>query len=58
MSNGSCVPMAVSGSHPKAMICLSLSDTITFFAIVGADSELVREDNSTALVEVPLVLSQ
>ena len=52
------MPIADSGSQPNAIICLSLSETIIFFAIVGARFDPDNEDKATALVETPLVLSQ
>ena len=58
ISKGSCVPMAFSGSQPKAIMCLSASETKTFLAIVGAKFELVKLESSTALAPVPPDLSQ
>ena len=50
--------MLLSGSHPKARICLSLSETKICVATVGARSEVAKEFNSTALFVRPSVLSQ
>jgi hypothetical protein len=58
ITKGSCVPILDSGSQPKAIMCLSLSETKTWVAIVGAFTELVNVFNSTALVLKPFVLSQ
>ena len=58
ISSGSCVPLAVSLSQPKAKTCLSLSETITFLAIVGALVDPANVVISTALVDVPPDLSQ
>ena len=38
ISKGSCTPLFVSLSQPKARICLSLSETITFLAMRGTKS--------------------
>ena len=58
ISNGSCVPIEASPSHPKAMTCLSWSDTIICLAIVGASVDPDNVFSSTAREEVPDVLSQ
>ena len=58
IDKGSCTPGLASVSQPKAIMCLSLSDTIICFAIVGALMEPANVLNVTALVLVPLVASQ
>ena len=58
ISSGSCTPLFVSLSQPNTKICLSLSDTRTLRAMVGA---LVDPDTAvifTALADVPVDLSQ
>ena len=52
------MPLAVSLSQPKARTCLSLSETITFLAIVGALVDPASVVISTALDDVPPDLSQ
>ena len=58
INKGSCTPMLFSGSHPKAMMCLSLSETRTCFATVGMVGSVPNEDKVTAGAEKPDVLSQ
>ena len=57
ISKGSCVP-AVIGFVPKAIQCLSTSETKTLRATTRTSLAPVRLVKATALVLVPLVASQ
>ena len=49
INNGSCVPIAFSGSQPNAIMCRSLSETSTCLAIVGVvESAPAKSESATA----------